>query len=109
MPAFIQVIEYRTSKYDEIEQFMQDWRERNPQMGPNRVSTCADRDNPGSYVTIVEFSSYEEAMRNNDDPMTQEFAEFMRSVCDGPPVFRNLDVLRTEIRTAESTSRTVGA
>ena len=27
---------------------------------------------------------------------TGEFAEFLTSICEGPPTFRNLDVLREE-------------
>jgi hypothetical protein len=30
-------------------------------------------------------------------PETAEFAEKLASVCDGPPTFRNLDVLREDV------------
>ena len=99
MSGFVQVIEYRTSRQDEIDAFMQDWRVRHPEMGPRRVTVCQDRTTSGSYVSIIEFASYVEAMRNNEDPATREFSRFMMSVCDGPPVFHDLDVLQTEIRT----------
>lgn len=105
MPAFIQVIEYSTSRKDEIDAYMAEWRTRYPQMGPSRATVCAERGAAGKYVTILEFPSYEEAMRNSADPATQEFAAFMQSVCDGPPVFHDLDVLQTEIRTTPSESR----
>lgn len=52
----------------------------------------ADRDNPGRYCIIVEFDSYEEAMRNSNDPETGRFAEQMGKLLDEPPVFHNLDV-----------------
>lgn len=107
MTGFVQVIEYRTSRQDEIDAFMKGWRERHPQMGPRRVTVCAERGQAGRYLSIVEFSSYEEAMRNSEDPATQEFASYMASMCDGPPVFHDLDVLRSEIRTEPATWRTL--
>ncbi|MCW2613477.1 MAG: hypothetical protein JWN08_471 [Frankiales bacterium] len=107
MTGFVQVIEYQTSRMDEIDAFMVGWRDKHPQMGPNRVTVCAERGQPGRYLTIVEFSLYEEAMRNSQDPATQEFAAYMQSVCDGPPVFHDLDVLRNEIRTGAATFRTL--
>ena len=35
-------------------------------------------------------------MRNNDLPETQEFAKVMMDLCDGEPIFRNLDVERED-------------
>ena len=98
MTAFIQLIEWKSSRIDEIQKVTDEWRERFPTMGPTRVVVGADRDNAGSYVSLVEFSSYEEAMSNSEDPATSEFAERMAALCDGPPVFHNLDVLRVESR-----------
>jgi hypothetical protein len=96
--GFAQLIEWKTSRLDEIEKLNDEWRERFPDMGPTRVLVCADRDNAGSYVTMVEFSSYEEAMENSKDPATSEFAEKMAALSDGPPVFHNLDIVRLETR-----------
>ncbi len=98
MAGFVQIIEWKTSKIDEIEKVNDEWRERFPTMGPTRILVAADRDNEGSYVTIVEFASYEEAMKNSEDPATSEFAEKMGALCDGPPTFRNLDLTRVEER-----------
>jgi hypothetical protein len=74
------------------------WRERFPTSGPTRVVVCADRENEGSYLTFVEFASYQEAMANNDDPATAEFAERMQALSDGPPTFHNLDIINVENR-----------
>jgi hypothetical protein len=52
-----------------------------------------DRDNPGRYLVIVFFDSYESAMENSNNPVTQEFAEKMTALADGPPTFFNLDVI----------------
>jgi hypothetical protein len=96
--GFVQIIEWKTSRIDEIEKLNEEWRERFPKMGPTRVLVCADRDNAGSYMTIVEFSSYEEAMENSKDPATSEFADRMSALTDGTPVFHNLDIRRDENR-----------
>lgn len=98
MTAFAQLIEWKSSRIDEIMKLNEDWRERFPEMGPTRVLVCADRDNAGSYLTMVEFESYEAAMKNSADPATSEFAEKMAALSDGPPVFHNLDVLTVENR-----------
>ena len=45
---------------------------------------------------MVEFSSYDQGMENSNRPATAEFAAFLAGICDGPPTFRNLDVLREE-------------
>lgn len=49
-----------------------------------------------AYAQIVESSSYEEAMANSDLPETGDIAERLTALCDGPPSFRNLDLLREE-------------
>jgi hypothetical protein len=96
--GFVQLIEWKTSRLDEVIKLNEDWRDRFPKMGPSRVIVGSDRDNAGSYVTIVEFESYEAAMKNSDDPATSEFAEKMAALSDGPPKFTNLDVIREENR-----------
>lgn len=42
---------------------------------------------------IVEFPSYEEAMRNSEMPETQRMAEQMAKLCNGPVEFLDLDVV----------------
>ena len=98
MAGFLQIIEWKTSRYDDVKKLNEEWRERFPVMGPTRVLSAADRDNAGSYMTVVEFDSYEAAMENSADPATSEFAERMAQLCDGPPTFHNLDVKEIEVR-----------
>ncbi|MBA2767547.1 MAG: hypothetical protein H0U35_00140 [Sporichthyaceae bacterium] len=98
MAGFVQIIEWSTTRIDEVEQLNEQWRDRFPEMGPSRLTVCADRDRANAYVTVVEFDSYEAAMKNSADPSTSEFAERMAKLCDGPPTFRNLDVKRVEER-----------
>jgi hypothetical protein len=98
MAGFVQIIEYRTSRIDEVEKLNDEWRDRFPEMGPSRVLVCRDRDQENTYLAMVEFDSYEAAMRNSEDPATTEYAQRMQALCDGPAIFRNLDVIRQELR-----------
>lgn len=54
------------------------------------------RGQENTYVQIVEFPSYEEAMANSEMPETSSFAKRLAELCDGPPTIRNLDVLRQD-------------
>jgi hypothetical protein len=93
MAKFVQIIEYQTSKFDEMQKLTDEYRAATEgRRTVGRVAVCADRDRPGTYVTIAEFPSYEEAMKNNDLPETAELAGKMQALADGPPTFRNLDV-----------------
>ncbi|MDP9182078.1 MAG: hypothetical protein M3P04_04795 [Actinomycetota bacterium] len=96
MAGFIQIVEYSTSRIDEIKDLAEKYRaNRGADGGPVRVSLTEDRDKPGNYRTIAEFESYEKAMENSNDPATQEFAAAMSQLIDGPPTFYNLDVRET--------------
>jgi hypothetical protein len=94
---FVQIIEFKTSKYDEIDKLMDEWLAATTGVRtPTRETNCRDRDRPDTYLQIVEFPSYEEAMRNSELPVTAEFAGKVQALCDGPAIFRNLDVVREE-------------
>ena len=98
MAGFVQIIEFTTSRIDDIRAMNDQWRESHPDIGPLRITVTADRDRPNTYCSIVEFSSYEEAMRNSEDPQTGEWAAKMAELCDGEPTFRNLDTIMSEVR-----------
>ena len=102
MTGFVQVIEFQTSRLDEIKAMNDEWRQTHPDIGPLRITVTADRSRPGTYLSIVEFASYEEAMRNSEDPQTGEWAALMQALCDGPPTFRDLDVVMQEQREGAS-------
>jgi hypothetical protein len=94
---FLQIIEFKTSKYDEVDKLMDEWMAATTgTRTPTHEFTCSDRDQSGTYLQIVEFPSYEEAMRNSAMPETDAFAARIGALCDGPPIFRNLDVVREE-------------
>jgi hypothetical protein len=96
MTAFVQLVEMSTSRFDEMMKYNAEWRERNPDRLFDWSIVGQDRDNSGKYVAIVHFPSYEVAMQNSEDPRTSEYAAKMAELSDGPPTFRNLDVVETE-------------
>lgn len=91
--AFVQVIEFRTDHVDDIEAMTREWA---TEIGADRAAQwtigAADRDRPGSYMAIVAFPDYASAMANSAHPATEKFAMRLNEMCDGAPVFRNLDV-----------------
>ena len=95
MAGFVQIIQYKTSKFDEMQKLIDKFREDTAGKRTNtRAMSCRDRDNAGTFMNIVEFPSYEAAMKNNDLPETQEFSGSMMKLADGPPTFYNLDIER---------------
>jgi len=94
---FIQIIEFTTSRPDEVEALVDDWRAQTQgRRTAQRGTFTQDRDRPNVFVQIVEFPSYEEGMSNSDLPETAEFAKRLTQLCDAPMQFRNLDVRRVE-------------
>ena len=95
--TFVQLIEFRTSRLDELNAIMDRWMSATEgKRTATHAMVMSDRDNPETYVEIVEFPSYDEAMRNSNLPETSRFAKQISDLCDGPPVFHNLEVLRDQ-------------
>jgi hypothetical protein len=95
--GFIQIIELVTHRPDEVEALTDEWiAATEGRRSAQRGTMTADRDRPNTYVQIVEFPSYEAAMTNSGLPETAGFAERLVKLCDEPPSFRNLDVIRVE-------------
>ena len=94
--GFIQIIEFKTSKGDEVAKLDEEWiAATKGKTTATRVLRCVDRNDPARQFTIVEFPSYEAAMKNSERPETGAMAERMAALCDGPPTFYNLDVTQS--------------
>jgi hypothetical protein len=92
--GFVQIIEYRTSKADEMEAVADEWEKASEgKRKARRRVLCQDRDDPGRYFNVVFFDSHEDAMENSALPETDSFSKRMMSLADGPPTFYNLDVV----------------
>ena len=96
MAGYVQIIEFETSRYDEVKQLTDDYRAKREAEArgpmPLRSTVTQDRARPGVYMNIVEFESYEKAMENSQRPDTFDFATQMMKLCDGAPQFYDLDV-----------------
>lgn len=96
MGSFVQIIEFSSSQFDEVRKIGDEFRAKRAAEGTGGPVTgfiTEDRDRPGHYLNVVEFPSYEAAMENSNHPLTQEFAQRMSALCDGPPTFHNLEVI----------------
>ncbi|MEU8546664.1 ester cyclase [Streptomyces roseoverticillatus] len=95
--TFVQIIDCRTSRYEDMNRLMDDWVAATE---GKRTATHSivgrDRAQDGHYVEIVEFPSYEDAMRNSKLPETDRIFAEMVALCDGMPTFTDLDVVRDE-------------
>lgn len=95
--TFVQLIDCRTSRFDEMNRLMDRWVE---QTKGKRTATHdilgKDRSDPSHFVEIVEFPSYEEAMRNSNLPETNRIFQEMVALCEETPTFTDLDVVRDE-------------
>ncbi|GGO89627.1 ester cyclase [Wenjunlia tyrosinilytica] len=95
--TFVQIIDCKTDRADELDKIMDTWVETTQ---GRRTATHSmvgrDRAADDHFVEIVEFPSYEDAMRNSRMPETNRVFEEMVALCVEPPTFTNLDVVRDE-------------
>jgi predicted ester cyclase len=95
--TFVQIIDCRTDRLDDMNRLMDAWVEESK---GKRTATHSivgrDRADGAHVVEIIEFPSYEEAMRNSKLPETNRIFEEMVALCDGMPTFTDLDVVRDE-------------
>lgn len=96
--AFVQIVEVRTDRADELTGLGKAWAEA---IGPDRTARWgvlgADRNNPGRYLQLVAFPDYDSAMVNSKHPATSTFAEKLGVLCDGPATFHDLDVKEIDV------------
>ncbi|MFC8429839.1 hypothetical protein [Streptomyces sp. NPDC057253] len=94
---FVQIIGFETERLDEMRQLMQEAGQRNEGStgGPTHRMLLKDRDKPNHYLAVIEFESYDEAMRNSDAPETGKLAEQLGALTIGERVYTNCDVLES--------------
>ncbi|MGP3979732.1 ester cyclase [Streptomyces sp. KR80] len=95
--TFVQIIDCKTDRIDEMNRLMDTWVE---QTKGKRTATHdligKDRSEPRHFIEIVEFPSYEEAMKNSNLPETNRIFDEIVALCDEAPTFTDLDVVRDE-------------
>ncbi|WP_165986640.1 ester cyclase [Streptomyces sp. YIM 98790] len=95
--TFVQVIDCKTSRVDDVNRLMDKW----VQLTEGRRTAThsivgTDRSDSTHLVEIVEFPSYEEAMKNSNLPETDQVFQELVKLCDEMPSFTDLDVVREE-------------
>jgi hypothetical protein len=91
---FVQIVELRTSKFDEVAGLEDEWRKATEGKRTLRRSIVArDRNDPERYFVLAFFDSYEAAMVNSNLPETAEFGKKQTELLDGPMQFTDLDVI----------------
>ncbi|WP_329340435.1 hypothetical protein OG866_33100 [Streptomyces sp. NBC_00663] len=92
---FVQIIDYETDSIEEMQELGRQAEQRfaGRADGPTHRLVLRDRSNPNRYLVVIEFNSYEEAMRNSNDPDTGKFAEQMAALCTKAPTFTDCDVV----------------
>jgi hypothetical protein len=92
--AFIQIIESRTTRVDELMALEDEWEKATEGKRTLRRSIVTrDRNDPDRYLIIAFFDSYESAMINSNLPETNEFGQKQAVLLEGPMVFTDLDVV----------------
>ena len=92
--AFIQVMEFRTSRIAEIRAAADEWEKATEgKRTVRRRVLCEDRDDPEHYFNLVFFESYEAAMKNSALPETDALSNELTGLVEGEPAFHNLDVV----------------
>ena len=90
--AFIQIIEMKTSKIDELTALEEEWKKATEGKRTLRRSIVTrDRNNTNRH--LIFFDSYESAMENSNLPETTAFGEKQAALLDAPPAFFDLDVV----------------
>lgn len=104
--TFVQLIDCKTTKYDDLNRLLDTWADATK---GKRTATHAvmgrDRSEADHLVEIVEFPSYEEAMKNSALPETTKIFEELVALCDEAPSFTDLDVVRDEQLNKETAGR----
>ncbi|MEU3721931.1 ester cyclase [Streptomyces sp. NPDC031705] len=95
--TFVQIIDYKTRRQDDLNRLLDQYVSQS--QGKRTVTHSVvgkDREADDHYVDMVEFPSYEDAMKNSQLPETDRMFQEMMSLCEGMPTFTNLDVVRDE-------------
>ncbi|GLP68424.1 MULTISPECIES: hypothetical protein [unclassified Streptomyces] len=94
---FAQIIGFETERLEEMQQVLREAEQRSAGRtgGPTHRMLLKDRDKPNHYLAVIEFESYDEAMRNSDDPETSKLAEQLGALSIGERVYINCDVLES--------------
>lgn len=87
---FIQVIQAKTSRADEVRALLQEWNDTSDD-GSGLLGGTFGVTDDGEFIGVVRFESKEKAMANSARPETDAMAKRMAELMDTPPTFRDCD------------------
>jgi quinol monooxygenase YgiN len=92
--TFVQIIEGRTDKMDELQKLDEEWfAATEGKRTLTRSVVGRDRNDPEHFVVLAFFDSYESAMKNSNLPETSDFAERQTKLMKEPPTFIDLEII----------------
>lgn len=86
---FIQVIQGKTSRQDEMRALAESWRTEGSVGSVGYLGGTHGVTDDGDYLGVIRFTSREDAMANSARPETGAFAEKMSALMDGPVSFHD--------------------
>ena len=96
--TFVQVIEFTARDIDPLRAAGDEWeRATEGKRTARRRLIGRDRSDPDRYFMMVFFDSYESAMANSELPETQAISKVFADLADGPPTFRDLDIVEDRL------------
>ncbi|MGH3457791.1 hypothetical protein [Aeromicrobium sp.] len=87
---FIQVIQSKSTRQDEVRALMEEWGEL-PNEGYGFLGGTYGFTDDDTFIGVVRFESKEKAMANSARPETDAMAQRMAALMDGPPTFYDCD------------------
>jgi hypothetical protein len=92
--SFVQIIECRTSRFEELRALEDEWRAATDGKRTLRRSIVGrDRNDPERYLVLAFFDDYDSAMVNSNLPETDEFGRKQQAILDAPMAFTDLDII----------------
>jgi hypothetical protein len=98
MTKLIQLIEYWTDRFDEVDSLLTDWiTDSQGQRTATRTRVGQDRHDPQHYIEVLEFNSVEDAELNSQLPVTDAVHQRFVPLCSRGPFFTDLLIHRDAV------------
>jgi hypothetical protein len=98
MTKFIQLIEYWTDRFDEVDSLLTDWiTDSQGQRTATRTRIGQDRHDPQHYIEVLEFNSVEDGELNSQLPVTDTVHQRFVPPCSRGPFFTDLLIHRDTV------------
>jgi quinol monooxygenase YgiN len=95
--SFTQMMTVRTDDADRLQSLIAGWHDEQHGTAPGYrgARILSDREQPDRWLIEVDFSSREEAERNNERPETAAWAQDLRDLVEGAPDYHDYEVTFT--------------